>query len=91
MNIFFLSLLIYSLFFAKLGNTIYRIDSTGKKNFNLTSLFTVGLFGPIKTLYHLRFYPKILLSYLYFEFFRLSNPLSAFLFTYYIINIIRHN
>jgi hypothetical protein len=89
--IILLSFVIYTYFFVNLGNTVYRIDSSGKKIFNITSLFTVGFFGPVKTLFILISYPHILLEYISFEFFRLSNPLSAFIFTYYIYKIIYAN
>ena len=91
-KIIIISALIYSYFFFKLGNTIYRTNSSGEKSFNLMSLLE-GFIGPIRTLFILLKYSGILpaLTFLKFEFFRLSNPYSAFFFTYYINKIIENN
>ncbi len=44
-------LLIYGYSFYSLGNTIFRIDSTGTKVFSLVPLFTEGFIGPLRTLF----------------------------------------
>ena len=86
------SFLIYSYFFYNLGNTIFRIDNEGIKKFNLSSLFIEGFIGPLRTGYLLLKYNiKGFLPFIYFEMFRLSNPYSAFIFTFYLYNVIKQN
>lgn len=46
-----LFLIIYGLSFYLLGNTLYRADSSGKKIFSLSPLFTEGFVGPLRSLY----------------------------------------
>ena len=91
-KIIIISALIYSYFFYKLGNTIYRTNSLGEKSFNLTSLIE-GFVGPIRSLFLLCRHSGIIpaLTFLKFEFFRLSNPYSAFFFVYYINKLIEIN
>ena len=84
--------LIFVFFFYKLGNTIFRIDSTGEKVFCLSSLIE-GFIGPVRTLLLIisqkEFY--LVFEFLKFEFFRLSNPYSALFFSYYLYKIIQNN
>jgi len=91
-KIIIISALVYSYFFYKLGNTIYRTNSFGEKSFNITSLIE-GFVGPIRSSYLLIRYSGIIpaLTFLKFEIFRLSNPYSAFFFVYYINKIIEIN
>ena len=46
-----LFLIIYGVSFYYLGNTLNRIDSTGKKVFSIIPLFTEGFIGPLRTLW----------------------------------------
>jgi hypothetical protein len=72
---FIFGFIIYSFNFYNLGNTIYRINETGNYSLSFIPLFTVGIFGPIKTLFML-FYLKefyIFFNYLFFEITNLSN------------------
>jgi len=90
---YLMSIIVYVFFFYKLGNTILRYDSTGNKSIQLRSLFTEGIIGPIRTFFLLIFYGNFFgaLNFIKFEFFRLSNPFSAFFFCYYIYKIIKFN
>ena len=91
-KIIILSFMTYAYFFFNLGNTLLRMDNTGTLKFNISSLFTERFIGPIRTGYLLlnnsidSFIP-----FVSFEFFRLSNPYSAFIFVFYIYNIIKQN
>jgi hypothetical protein len=80
--IFTLSFLIYTYFFYKLGNTLWRTNSKGNKSFSLLPLFTEGLIGPIRSLLLILIHGNLFnaMTFLWFELFRLSNPFSAFLF-----------
>lgn len=86
MNKIFISLIIYVFFFFKLGNTIVRTNSLGNKSFSLIPLFTEGFIGPIRTLLYLLISCNLIgaFKFIKFEFFRLSNPFSAYFFVYYI-------
>ncbi len=42
---------IYSHGFTSLGNTTYRVDSTGKVVYSLIPMFTEGFIGPLRSLY----------------------------------------
>ena len=87
-KIIIISFLIYTWFFYKLGNTIFRMDENGFYKFNLASLFYSGFIGPIKTIYFLFFYNiNSLIPFIFFEFFRLSNPYSALIFTLILKNL----
>ena len=88
-KIIIFSTLVYSYFFYKLGNTIYRTNSSGDKSLNFISLVE-GFVGPIRSLFLLIKYNGIVsvLTFIKFEFFRLSNPYSALFFVYYINKII---
>ena len=88
-----ISFVIYLIFFYKLGNTIYRISSTGEKRFSLISLFTEGIYGPIRTLILLAIHGDFskCIKYLWFELFRLSNPFSSIIFIIYLKKIIKYN
>lgn len=91
-NIILIAFITYTYFFLNLGNTIYRISEKGIPTFNLSSLFTEGFIGPIRTGFLLlKHNTRSFLPFVSFEFFRLSNPYSAFIFTYYIYNIIKQN
>ena len=50
-KILIISFILYLIFFCRLGNTCYRINSNGNKVFNIIPLFTEGIFGPFRTLY----------------------------------------
>ena len=91
-KIIIISVLVYGYFFFKLGNTVYRTNSLGDKSLNLMSLLE-GFVGPIRSLFLLIRYSGIIpaLTFLKFEFFRLSNPYSAFFFVYYINKLIEIN
>ena len=87
------AILIYSFFFYKLGNTLNRTNSEGIKCFSLLPLFTEGIIGPIKAVILLLYSGNIgsCFKFIWFELFRLSNPFSAFIFTFYIFKIIAEN
>lgn len=82
--LFTVSSMIYSYFFYKLGNTIFRINQFNKVSFNIIPLFTEGFIGPIRTFFLLAKYegPCSTLQFLFFELFRLSNPFSALFFVF---------
>lgn len=88
-----LSFIIYTLFFYQLGNTIVRTNQNGEKIFSIIPLFTEGLIGPVRTLILLikKVYLIDCLKYIQFEFFRLSNPFSAYIFVSYIFYIVKRN
>ena len=88
-----LSFIIYTLFFYQLGNTIVRTNHNGQKNFSLLPLFTEGIFGPIRTFFILIKNCSFIdvIKYIKFELFRLSNPLSAYIFINYIFFIVKKN
>ena len=81
-----ISFIIYVISFYNLGNTLFRTNSTGKKYFTITPIFTEGFYGQIRTFFILLFYNNIKSAFIYLlnELFRMSNPYSAFL----LINII---
>ena len=91
--LFTISSMIYSYFFYKLGNTIFRINQFNEVSFNIIPLFTEGFIGPIRSLFLLIRYNGIVpaLTFIKFKFFRLSNPYSALFFFYYINKIIEIN
>ena len=91
-KIIIISALVYTYFFYELGNTIYRENSSGDKSLNLISLIE-GFIGPIRSLFLLIRYCGIVpaLTFLKFEFFRLSNPYSVLFFVYYITKLIEIN
>ena len=45
---FLFGFIIYSWSYYQIGNTIHRIDSNGKKRWDLTQLITNGFYGPIR-------------------------------------------
>lgn len=91
-KIILIAFVIYTYFFCNLGNTIYRISESGIPKLSVSSLFTEGFIGPLRTgLLLLRHNTKSFFPFVSFEFFRLSNPYSALFFTYYIFNIIKQN
>ena len=81
-----ISIIIYVFFFFKLGNTLFRTNSLGGKSFSLLPLITEGFIGPIRTLFYLLVSCNLIgaFKFIKFEFFRLSNPFSAYFFVYYI-------
>lgn len=82
--LFTVSGLVYSYFFCKLGNTIFRINQFNKVRFNIIPLFTEGFIGPIRTLFLLIKYQGFFsaIQFLFFELFRLSNPFTALFFVF---------
>ncbi len=56
LNKIFIAFLIYTYFFCGLGNTCFRINSDGIKQFSLLPLFTEGIIGPIRSLVLLIYY-----------------------------------
>jgi hypothetical protein len=85
---FFINLLIgfiiYSHAFTSLGNTTYRINSSGQIVFSLIPMFTEGFIGPIRTLYLFLFQGQILSFFrLLFEFMtNFWSPYSVICFIY---------
>ena len=92
-KIFAIAFIIYTYYFIKLGNTVFRLNNNNKVTFNLSSLLIEGFIGPLRTIYYLLIYSGFLstVKFIWFEFFRLSNPYSALFFTYYIFKIILVN
>lgn len=90
--IFTISFLIYTYFFYKLGNTLWRTNSKGNKSFSLLPLFTEGLIGPIRSLLLILIHGNLInaMSFLWFELFRLSNPFTAFIFVSFIYKLFRN-
>lgn len=84
-----ITFLIYSYFFYKLGNTLWRTNSKGIKSFSILPLFTEGLIGPIRSLLLIIIHGNLIsiMTFLWFELFRLSNPFSAFIFVSLIFKI----
>ena len=91
--ILLLSFLIYTIFFCKLGNTCYRLNSNGIKKIMIIPLFTEGFKGPIRSIFlllkQLEFYK--LINYINFELKNLANPYSTFLFVNGIYNVLKFN
>ena len=79
---FVFGFLIYSFNFYNLGNTIYRINETGNYSLSLIPLFTVGIFGPIKTLFMLIYLNEynIFFNYLLFEITNFANLFTVYLY-----------
>ena len=46
-----LSIIIYTLSFYNLGNTLLRTNAIGNKTFTIIPLFTEGFYGPIRTFF----------------------------------------
>lgn len=84
---------VYSIFFINLGNTCYRIDSTGIHRFSLIPLFTSGFTGPIITIYNLTITGNIipLYHYIKYEITNLANPYTALYLTNLISRVINAN
>jgi hypothetical protein len=91
--ILIISVIIYIIFFCKLGNTCLRINSEGVKKFSIIPLITEGFIGPIRTLLITLFNNGIIPAFKYFrhELTNLANPFSAYLFVYGIFNILVKN
>ena len=79
---FIFGFFIYSFNFYNLGNTIYRINETGNYSFSLIPLFTVGIFGPIKTLFMLIYLNEfnIFFNYLLFEMTNFANLFTVLIY-----------
>ena len=45
---FVIGFMIYSFSYYQIGNTLYRIDSSGKKRWNFSQLLTTGFYEPIR-------------------------------------------
>ena len=88
-----IAFLIYLIFFISLENCIHRTNSDGNKEWKPILILTEGFIGPIRSLFLLVVHSdlKSILQFVKFELFRLSNPLSALFFTYYVSNIIKAN
>lgn len=75
---------IYSHGFTSLGNTTYRVDSTGQVVYSLIPMFTEGFVGPLRSLYIMGIQGQIL-SFLKLGFEFATNfwsPYSVILFVY---------
>ena len=84
----FTAFLIYAYFFCSMENTCYRNDT-----FSLTPLFTVGLYGPIKSAYLLLTNDNFMtfIEYVFYTFLSLNNIFGALFFTYYMHLIFKLN
>jgi hypothetical protein len=84
----FIAFIIYSYFFCSMENTCYRNDS-----FSLVPLFTVGLYGPIKSAYLLLIHDNFLtfIEYIFYILFSLNNIFGAVIFVYYIHYVLKIN
>jgi len=91
--IIIISFLIYSIFFCRLGNTCFRIDSMGIERFSLIPLLTEGFIGPIRSLFLLLFNGKITgaIKYVLFESTNLANPFSTFLIVRSLYSLLKKN
>lgn len=74
--------LLYGYGFYKLGNTLYRINSSNTYSFNILPLFTEGFIGPLRTIYHIIFYNNLdgLPEYLWFILTDFSSPYAVIIF-----------
>lgn len=93
MNIFVKAFLIYTIFFIRLGNTVFRLNSNNTITIVFNSLFVEGFVGPLRTLFLLLMYDNLFsaIKFVWLDLFRLSNPYSALFFTYYINQLIIMN
>ena len=84
-------MIVYTISFYNLGNTLFRTNSIGTKSFTLIPLFTEGIYGPIRSFFILLFYNNIQSAFIYafHELFRMSNPYSAFIFVNIFFKIIK--
>ena len=85
--------MIYSIFFCRLGNTCFRIDSKGIERFSLIPLFTEGFIGPIRSLFLLIFNGNLWGAFEYFSFetTNLANPFTTFLIVRSIYSLLKKN
>jgi hypothetical protein len=92
-NKIFISFLIYAYFFCGLGNTCFRMNANGIKQFNILPLFTEGLIGPIRSLFLLVTYGNVsgAIMYLFWISTSLSNIFGASLFVFYISKLVQNN
>ena len=91
--IIIISFLIYAIFFCRLGNTCFRIDSMGVQRFSLIPLITEGFIGPIRSLFLLIFNGNIWGAFKYFSFetTNLANPFATFLIVNGFYNLLKKN
>jgi hypothetical protein len=91
--IIIISFLIYSIFFCRLGNTCFRIDSMGVERFNLIPLLTEGFIGPIRSLFLLLFNGNFwgTIQYISFESTNLANPFFTFLIVNSLYDLLKKN
>lgn len=77
-------LIIYSHAFTSLGNTTYRINSSGQVVYSLIPMFTEGFIGPLRTLYLLVNQGQIFSFFrLWFEFVtNFWSPYAVIVFVY---------
>jgi hypothetical protein len=89
-NKFLIAFGIYSYFFCSMANTCYRVNSEGIKVFSLLPLFTVGLWGPLKSFYLLAVYNSLYSSLVYMTntLLSLNNLYGASLFVFYLDKVI---
>lgn len=87
------AIVIYIIFFCKLGNTCFRINSDGIKKFSIVPLFTEGFIGPIRTIFITFFHNGLIptIKYIQHELTNLANPFSSYLFVYGIYNVLIKN
>ena len=92
-KIILISFILYVIFFCRIGNTCYRINSEGNKIFNIIPLFTEGIIGPIRTLYLTLIHNGLwdAIKYIRFEAYNFANPFAVFAFVYGISKIIDQN
>ena len=92
-KILIISFILYLIFFCRLGNTCYRINSNGNKVFNIIPLFTEGIFGPFRTLYLTLIHHGFMKAFKYvrFEAYNFANPIACFLFVFGIFKILEQN
>lgn len=75
---------IYSHEFTSLGNTTYRVNSTGIVEYSLIPMFTEGFIGPLRTLYLVINHGQIFSFFkLWFEFVtNFWSPYAVIVFVY---------
>jgi hypothetical protein len=93
MKLLIISFAIYAFFFCNLGNTCYRIDISGIKQFNFLPLITEGFIGPIRTILNLIYkgYFKTTFDYYLHETTNLANPFTIYYIVRYIYIILVKN
>lgn len=93
MKLLIISFAIYAFFFCNLGNSCYRINFLGIKQFNFLPLITEGFIGPIRTLFNLIYkgYFRSAFEYFLNETTNLANPFTTYYIVRYIHNILVKN